>query len=140
MIKIIFNEVNTSGGPLIKMHPSDVVKEQYKWKSLLRDKILFDGLKPEAPIRKATVNLIRHSRRKTMDKYLDISFKPIKEALIEYGMVSVDANFIYESYSSKANCEKIVIEIYENEICNYCNGGPNKHAWNPESQDYECVK
>ena len=140
MIEFVFKDLPYTGHTLGKMIPKYAVKEIYKWKSLVRDEIVFSGSKPDEPIQNSIVTLTRYARAKPHYKYLKVSFDAIKSALIEYRMVAKDTVFICRHVKSSLKDQRVVVEIGESETCGLCNGGPSKHAWNPYSEDYECVR
>lgn len=89
----------------------DVIAERYKWKSLLRDRIVFTRMQPNKPIEYANVILTWRCVREPKKGSLQVSFKPIIDGLIEYGIIKPNASIKYRFIPGEWHKGQINIKV-----------------------------
>lgn len=115
-IEIQFRSLPLSEFQLKKLQPLQLIAERYKWKSMLRDRIILGHLKPIAPIEFAKVILTRHSCKAPIMQSLVASFKGIVDGLIEYGIIKHNAVIEYRTAICGKHDIHIDIEVLYCEI------------------------
>ena len=96
---------------LKRLSAKETIGERYKWKSMLRDRIQLDRLRPDTPMKNANVTLTRYSTRPPTQQSLALSFRGIVDGLLEYGIINSCANIIYKAHRSGKNYGRINIEV-----------------------------
>lgn len=96
---------------LNKTMTKDVIAERYKWKSLLRDRIVFTRTRPTNPIECADVTLTWRCAREPKIGSLQVSFKPIIDGLIEYGIIKPNASIKYRFIPGEWHKGQINIKV-----------------------------
>ena len=96
---------------LKRLRPLDLIAERYKWKSLLRDRMVFTRSKPKEPIKKAKVTLTRHSSRVHAMDSLVMSFVGIVDGLLEYRVIDRDSTIEYKTMVCSKKYGRINIEV-----------------------------